>query len=171
MAYQNDITEHLGLPLPYGANPLSHDVQRLRDLGSLVDTALANLRLLVETKADQEATVAALAALQAAINSLGAARVQSVNSKSGVNITLMRDDIKLGPANGPSAVAVAYDTSGRVSTVTETLDGKPAVATITYNASGQVQTVVTSYNGRKRTETLTYTSGRLTSTTATEAAA
>ncbi|PWB15619.1 hypothetical protein [Comamonas sp. JNW] len=168
MAIQDDITDYFGLELPYAGNPLEVDVERLRALGRAVDNALNDLRELIDTKAEAQAVDGALDALQKAINDMGAARVQSVNGKAGVNITLARADLKLGPANGPSTTSIAYDTSGRVSVVTEMLDAKQAVTVISYDAAGNVKTVVTTYDGRKRTETMTYNNGRLESTTATE---
>lgn len=171
MEFQEDTTDNFGLELPYAGNPLSVDVERLRALGRAVDNALNGLRELIDTKAQAQEVDGALDALQVAINEMGAARVQSVNGKSGVSITLARADMKLGPANGPSTTSIAYDTSGRVSVVTEMLDAKQAVTAISYDAAGNVKTVVTTYDGRKRTETMTYNNGRLESTAATEGAA
>lgn len=171
MSIQEDITDYFGLELPYAGNPLSVDVERLRALGRAVDEALQDLRNLIDTKAEAQAVDGALDELQRAINEMGAARVQSVNGKAGVNITLARADLKLGPANGPSTTSIGYDPSGRVSVVTEMIDAKESVTTISYDAAGNVKTVVTTYDGRKRTETLTYSNGRLESTAATEGAA
>ncbi|WP_021024772.1 hypothetical protein [Comamonas sp. B-9] len=168
MAIQDDITDYFGLELPYAGNPLEVDVERLRALGRAVDNALNGLREMIDTKAEAQEVDGALDALQKAINDMGAARVQSVNGKAGVDITLARADLKLGPANGPSTTSIAYDTSGRVSVVTEMLDAKQAVTVISYDAAGNVKTVVTTYDGRKRTETMTYNNGRLESTAATE---
>ncbi|QMV75020.1 hypothetical protein HS961_20445 [Comamonas piscis] len=171
MATQEDNTEFYDLPLPYAGNKLSEDVERLRALGRAVDAALHELSELVDSRADAQAVDGALDALQEAINNLGAARVRTVNGKAGQEITLVRADLRLGPANGPSATSIAYDPNGRVSVVTETLDAKPAVTTISYDEGGNVKTVVTTYDGRKRTETLTYNNGRLESAAATEGAA
>lgn len=171
MSIQEDITDHFGLELPYAGNPLSVDVERLRALGRAVDEALQELRELIDTKAEAQAVDGALDALQVAINDMGAARVQSVNGKSGLNITLARADLKLGPANGPSTTSIAYDTSGRVSVVTEMIDAKESVTVMSYDVAGNVKTVATTYEGRKRTETMTYNNGRLEGITATEGAA
>ncbi|GAB2721764.1 hypothetical protein [Comamonas sediminis] len=170
MAIQEDITDFFGLELPYAGNPLEVDVERLRALGRAVDNALNGLRELIDEKAGAQEVDGALDALQRAINDMGAARVQSVNGKAGVNITLARADLKLGPANGASTTSIAYDTSGRVSVVTEMLDAKQAVTVISYDSTGNVKTVVTTYDGRKRTETMTYNNGRLEGAAATEEA-
>ncbi len=171
MAIQEDKTDFFGLELPYAGNPLEVDVERLRALGRAVDDALNGLRELIDGKAGAQEVDGALDALQVAINDMGAARVHSVNGKAGVDITLARADLKLGPANGPSTTSIAYDTSGRVSVVTEMIDAKESVTVMSYDAAGNVKTVATTYDGRKRTETMTYNNGRLEGITATEGAA
>ena len=65
-------------------------------------------------------------------------------------------------------MALTRDAQGRLSTVTRTIGGKPAVQTLAYDAQGRVGTVTTTYDGRTRVETLTYGTDGLQSIAATE---
>lgn len=66
-------------------------------------------------------------------------------------------------------LAMTYDGSGRVTTLTETFGAATQVTTFTYNASEQVTQAVIVGNGVTRTETFTYDGGgQLTAMTATE---
>lgn len=47
----NDLTPHLGLPLPHPANDLESDVQRLRDALSMLDIAVASKAAAAEVEA------------------------------------------------------------------------------------------------------------------------
>jgi len=54
------------------------------------------------------------------------------------------------------AVAVTYDGSDRVETITETIGESTKVVTLSYDGSGRVDTVQTDWDGVRRTETMTY---------------
>lgn len=69
---------------------------------------------------------------------------------------------------GATASSVTYDGNGRVSTVTDSIDGANKVATFAYNADGTVKTATTVYLGLTRVETYTYASGKISGYTATE---
>ena len=172
MAVENQVTEFYGFPLPYQANPLSHDVESIRAMVSAVDSELRRVDLLIAQKAGAEEINAAMQALQQAINTMGAARIKTINGKGGLDVTLSRDDINLGPANGASATTFTYDANGRVSAIAQTLDGKPVAVAIDYDGTGRPQKVTTTYNTSKRVETIAYDgNGRVSGTTATEGAA
>ena len=148
-------TENFGFPLPSPGNKLRADVQRLADLGAGVDAVLHEQQQ-------------ALASQQQAINELDADMVKTVNGKTGPGITLRREDLSLGPANGATLVSFIYNAQGQVEKVTETIDGNAAVANYTYNAEGTVKTIATTYKGRTRTETFEYEGGRIKAITASE---
>lgn len=161
----DETTPHLGLPQPASANKLEVDVTRLRAALVMIDAALAQA-------ANAQEVGAALQELQRLANSLEASQVQSVNGKSGNNITLRREDLQLGPANGASAEAFVYDGTGRVTQITTTVDGNAATTTYAYNADGSVKTITTVYKGRQRVETLEYNAdGSVKNITAVEDAA
>ena len=161
----DEITERLGLPLPASANKLEVDVTRIRDALSMIDARLA-------AAADSAAVAAALAALQQTLNAVKAASVTRVNNYQGPEITLRREDLQLGPANGESAEAYTYDGAGRVTGIAATLDGNAANTVIGYNANGSVATITATYKGRKRVQTYAYNAdGSVKTMTATEAAA
>jgi YD repeat-containing protein len=109
-----------------------------------------------------------LDAVALTVQALAAGKVGTVNGQQGPNVTLKPSHLALGPANGASAVVLARDAQSRLSTVTRTVDGKPAVQTLTYDAQGRVDTVTTTYDGRTRTETLIYGASGLESVAATE---
>ena len=155
MADTSVYTEHFDLPLPSSGNKLRADVQRLADFGVGVDALL-----------DQQAQ--AIGAQQQKTNQLDTGKVEKVNGKGGKEITLRREDMAMGPANGATAVAFTYDAQGVITSVSETIDGNTAVATFTYNGDGTVKTIATTYKGRTRTETFAYDAGRVSGITAAE---
>ncbi|MCD2166825.1 hypothetical protein [Comamonas koreensis] len=149
------ITKNFGFPLPSPGNKLRADVQRLADLGAGVDEELFELLQALEGQRQK-------------INELTADKVETVNGKTGPDITLRREDLALGPANGATSVAFVYNAQGQVEKVTETIDGNAAVANYTYNSEGTVKTIATTYKGRTRTETFEYEGGRIKAITASE---
>lgn len=174
-AGQNDQTPYKSLPLPAPDNRLEQDVLRLREALAALDGEL----LRIDESLDERATVIALrdglagvwqsiAGAQAQIDTLKTGKVASINGKEGVAVTLLREDLKLGPANGPTSCAISYDTGGRVNLVVETVDGKPSTQTMEYNADGTVKAITTIFKNRTRKETFSYDNGRISGTTATE---
>ena len=148
-------TAHYAFPLPNPGNKLRADVQRLMDATNAID---GELNRIDETAAE----------LQQKANALDAGKVEKVNGQAAKEITLRREDLSLGPANGATVVAITYNAEGRVATVVETVDGNSATATYTYNGDGTVKTIATLYKGRTRTETYAYSGGKVTGITATE---
>ena len=176
MSVINDTTTTQGWPLPHPNNKLEDDVLRERQALQAVDAAMQAVQETVETKADSQATLQTFDWLQDAVEALandvaalGTGKVTSVNGVSGTNIVLLPEHLKLGPANGPSSSSITYDAQGRISTMTQQINGKAATSTLGYDAQGRVALVQTTYNGRQRTETVEFdTQGRPTATTATE---
>lgn len=100
-----------------------------------------------------------------------AARIGSVNGLTGTAITLQPKHLRLGPANGPSAVTLTRDGSGRLTGVVSTVDGKPCTQVLTYDGAGNLTNVTTEYDGWRRVETMAYDGdGALQSVTAAESA-
>ena len=162
MSEVNDVTQHMALPLPHPENDLEDDVLRLRDALSAVDNELHSLRGLVEAAASTEALMAAIDTLGnavAGVAELAEGKVSTVNGQSGVDITLLPEHLRMGPAQGASAMAIERDGQGRTWRVTTTLNGMPAVQTIVYTEGGAVQTITTTYKGRTRVETYSYAAG------------
>lgn len=170
MSEIHDNTPALGLPLPHPGNPLSADVLRLRAALALID------ELLQQGQEGQQALALALdQAVQALqqdtrqqVQQLAAAKVGSVNGQSGVAITLQREHLQLGPANGASSSALSYDADGRVTQITQLIDGHPCLQTIDYQVDGAVQRITTTFKGRTRTETFSYDNARISGSIATE---
>ena len=176
----DNITEHLGLPLPHPDNDLEDDVPRLADALAAVDSAVHAAQQLLATKADADAVAQALADLDTAVQHLAstkanasslAAKVGSVNGLTGTAITLLPEHLQLGPANGASAMAIERDGQGRPWRITTTEGGEPAVQTITYALSGNVQSITTTYKDRTRVETYSYVGGVFAGMTAEETTA
>lgn len=156
-------TPGLGLQMPHPDNRLEVDVLRLREALRAVDGACETLAGVLETKVSTQELAAAVAGLQSSITNLGTTvtflsntKVGVVNGQAGPAVMLSPVHLGLGPANGPSSIAVTRDAQGRLATVTASVDGKNAVTTMTYDAQGRVGTVTTAYDGRTRTETITY---------------
>lgn len=144
---------------------------QLRQRRDELEAAIGNVGdLATNTQLDAAmATVGeSLDTLDGAVAALQATKVTAINGQTGPNVTLLPAHLALGPANGPSAVALTRDAQGRLSTVTRTIGGKPAVQTLAYDAQGRVGTVTTTYDGRTRVETLTYGANGLQSIAATE---
>ena len=98
-----------------------------------------------------------------------AARIGSVNGLTGTAITLQPKHLRLGPANGPSAVTLTRDGSGRLTGVVSIVDAKPCTQVLTYDGAGKLTDVTTEYDGWRRVETLVYGGdGTLQSVTAAE---
>lgn len=74
----------------------------------------------------------------------------------------------INEVHGSESSVITYDGSGRVSTVTEVIDGANKVTTLAYNGDDTVNTVTTVYRGLTRVETMSYASGRVTGSTSTE---
>lgn len=74
----------------------------------------------------------------------------------------------LNEIRGATTSAVTYDGNGRVSTVTDSIDGANKVTTFAYNADGTIKTATTVYLGLTRVETYAYASGKISGYTATE---
>lgn len=148
-------TEHYDLPIPSPSNELQHDVPRLVEFCTGVDGLLHQQEQAIATQ-------------QQKTNALDANKVEKVNGKGGKEITLRREDMAMGPANGATAVVFTYDAQGVITSVSETIDGNTAVATFTYNGDGTVKTIATTYKGRTRTETFAYDAGRVSGITAEE---
>ena len=156
-------TPSLGLQMPHPDNRLEVDVLRLRAAITALDAACETLAGVLETKVSAQELATAVAGLQGSINNLGTTvafltntKVGVVNGLTGPAVVLNPVHLGLGPANGPSSIAVTRDAQGRLATVTTSVDGKNAVTTMTYDAQGRVGTVTTAYDGRTRTETITY---------------
>ena len=66
------------------------------------------------------------------------------------------------------AAIYTYDEAGRVSGVTETVDGDQRVMAVGYRPDGSVDTVTTTFRGTQRTETFTYEGGAIVGMTAVE---
>lgn len=184
-------TAHLSLALPHPDNTGDVDVLRLREALQAIDAKVAALDALLastdldldtlqevvniihninsglsgaETVLATKADATALAALQSTVN----AKVGSVNGQAGPAVALLPQHLGLGPSNGPTATVLSRDATGRLTQVTQTIDGANAVSTLTYDAQGRVATVTTVYAGRTRTETMTYNAAGLASVAATE---
>lgn len=169
MSVINDTTQALGLPLPHPSNNLQDDVLRVRSALHAVDTALDALQQTIVQKADDATTVQALGQLRLAVSALDTDKIASVNGVAGVNIKLTPAHMALGPANGPSTRAFTYDGQGRVTQMTEQIQGQAATTAFAYDGQGRVTQVQTSYAGRMRTDVFTYDgAGRVASTQATE---
>lgn len=172
---QNDQTPYKGLPMPAPANRLEQDVLRLRGALAALDAELLRIdedlsgRATADDVAQRIATVQqSLADVQAQIDALKTGKVASVNGKEGVAVTLLREDMKLGPANGPTSCAISYDASGRVYLLVEMIDGQPSTQTIEYNGDGTVKSITTIFKNRTRKEIFNYDNGRISGTAATE---
>lgn len=172
-------TPGLGLQMPHPDNKLEVDVLRLREALRAVDAACETLAGVLETKVSTQELATAVAGLQGSINNLGTTvtfltntKVGVVNGQTGPAVVLSPVHLGLGPANGPSSIAVTRDAQGRLATVTASVDGKNAVTTMAYDAQGRVGTVTTVYDGRTRTQTCTYNAqGQLASVAAVETTA
>lgn len=169
----------LGWELPHPNNTLDVDVVRIRNALNAADAAVTAARADAKTQADANAKTAsdAIAALQKTVTDQGkdvsalkTGKVASVNGISGESITLKPENLSLGPANGATSCTLTYDSSGRISKMTESILGQTATTTITYDASGRVSSVATVYMKRTRTEIYAYdaATGRVTGITATE---
>jgi hypothetical protein len=90
------------------------------------------------------------------------------DGSSGVTIGLADIPGALDLISRPIATALAYNASGQLATVTDTINGAVRVTTLTYNPDGTLQKTVAVMGTLTRTETLTYTAGVLTSTTTSE---
>jgi len=172
----DDQTETQKFPLPHPSNLLADDVLRLRAALQQADAELGALQEAVAGKAAQPAldlAFAALDAVYASLLELQSGKVASVNGVAGQEITLLPQDLRLGPANGASEGSITYDPdSGRVSKIVQTVLGYPATSTIAYDAAGAVTQVQTVYRGLLRTETYrTDGAGRIAGFSATEVAA
>lgn len=152
----NENTQALGLQLPHPNNLLAVDVLRLREALIVVDAALSAVQQAVEQKADANQVQQALQQLQLAVSNLGTEKVTSVNGIRGVNITLRPEHIDLGPANGPETTAYEYDETGRITQVTQSIQGQTAVTAYSYDGQGFINQIQTSYRGRMRTQLFTY---------------
>lgn len=169
MSTVNDTTTALGLPLPHPNNQLGADVLRLRAAMQAVDAAMLAVQQAVEQKASDAEVADALGQLHLAVSALGTGKVASVNGVAGVNINLTPAHLSLGPANGPASRAFTYDEQGRVTQMTEQIQGHTATTAYARDGQGRITQVQTSYRGRVRTDVLTYDqAGRLASTAATE---
>jgi len=165
-----------GWPLPHPENMLADDVLRLRKALQLADEAVAALQEALAKKADQGAVQGALdnagkalSELTERTEALENGRVKSVNGVSGLDIKLLPEQLKLGPANGASAVSIGYDQDGRVNSVNQTVLGYPAATTIAYNPDGSVAQTQTLYRGLLRSESFSYDpDGKVTGVTASE---
>ena len=169
-------TPGLGLQMPHPDNRLEVDVLRLRAAITALDAACETLAGVLETKVSTQELATAVAGLQGSINNLGTTvafltntKVGLVNGLAGPAVVLSPVHLGLGPANGPSSIAVTRDAQGRLATVTALVDGKNALTTMAYDAQGRVGTVTTAYDGRTRTQTCTYNAqGQLASMAAVE---
>lgn len=176
MTVVDERTPGLGLALPHPDNKLQDDVLRVRQALTALDAACESLAGILATKVDGADMAVAIANLQTSITNLGTtvtfligSKVGVVNGLQGPAVTLKPVHLGLGPANGPSALVLQRDGTGRVSKVTATVDGKASVQTLGYDGQGRVDTVTTTYDGRTRTETYTYTpEGRVAGMAATE---
>ena len=163
MTVVDERTPGLSLALPHPDNKLQDDVLRVRQALTAIDAACESLAGILATKVDSAEMAVAIANLQTSITNLGTTvafltntKVGVVNGLTGPAVVLNPVHLGLGPANGPSSIAVTRDAQGRLATVTTSVDGKNAVTTMTYDAQGRVGTVTTAYDGRTRTETITY---------------
>ena len=132
-------TQSLGLQMPHPDNRLDVDVLRLRAALTALDAACETLAGVLETKASTQELAAAVAGLQSSITNLGTTvtflsntKVGLVNGLAGPAVVLNPVHLGLGPANGPSSIAVTRDPQGRLATVTALVDGKNAVTTMAY---------------------------------------
>lgn len=123
---------------------------------------------IAQEQTDRTAEAHALSDRIEAVKTTAQGKVGSVNGVAGDAITLKPSHLNLGPANGPTAVALVRDAQGRLSQVTSTVDGKPCVQTLAYDGAGVLTTVTTVHDGRQRVQTLTYEGGALKSVAAVE---
>ena len=164
-------------PLPHPDNLLADDVLRLRQALQQADAAVAALQEALGAKADQMAVQSALQAAGQALadltgraDALEAGRVESVNGVAGPDVKLLPEQLKLGPANGPSDASFGYDADGRVNSVKQTVLDALATTTISYNPDGTVEQAQTLYKGLLRTERFSYDpEGKVTGVVASEA--
>ena len=64
-----------------------------------------------------------------------------------------------------SSQTMAYNGSGQVTGISETVDGYPRTTTLTYNADGTVNTEAVTWHGVTRTRTYSYSNGQCTGST------
>ena len=109
-------TPSLGLQMPHPDNRLEVDVLRLRAAITALDAACETLAGVLETKASTQEMAAAVAGLQTSITNLGTTvtflsntKVGVVNGQAGPAVMLSPVHLGLGPANGPSSIAVTRD--------------------------------------------------------------
>lgn len=168
MSVINEQTAYLGLALPHPSNHLQDDVLRLRLALHSLDAVLEQMQQYAAQKTDDAPLQLQLQELQQGIEDLSDAKVSTVNGQRGVNVTLYREHLRLGPANGASSSALTYDDSGRVTHIVQIIDGQQCLQAMDYHANGSVKTITTTFKGRTRTEAFSYDNGRISGSTATE---
>ena len=166
-------TPTLGLPLPHLLNDSRDDVDRLRQALDLIDAAQQLVELALADKAEgTELAALALSTTNALALKASSDSVQALADSTADALALKAsaDDVALlGQGAARASEAVLGYTAGRLTSITETLDGMPRVTNITYDGTGRLATV--SYpvpGGKTRTEQMIYADGVLTGFTATE---